>query len=360
MSFTAPVRRRAIAGLAVVAALGGAAGASAAGSPAPPSLPDGYHLTVAEQAGGQSIAWNLAGVGDDAPIDVEFADFNGGTAVIEALLAGAVDVGDVGEAPVPIAVANGATDLVVVELEANPGSSGNYYLVVQPDSGIESVADLAGHSVAYPPGTGRHMIVAAILADNGLTLGDDVEAVELAGSEVAPTFASGAVDAAIVLGYQWFALGEPPIIDDGTGYNTGINALIVRRDSLADPVKAAAIGEYVRRAVAATNHIAADPTPWIEASYVERQGLTLEQGQQLVDEAGIGRAYPIDAASTALFQQVADGLLATGGIDTPVDVSSFLDPRYNDIVSAQNEADGVTPTPLDPPAVSSPNTTEAA
>ena len=54
------------------------------------------------------------------------------------------------------------------------------------------------------------MIVAAILADAGLSLTDDVQPVELAGSEVAPTFAADAVDAAIVLGYQWYNLGEPP------------------------------------------------------------------------------------------------------------------------------------------------------
>ena len=93
---------------------------------------------------------------------------------------------------------------------ANPGSSGNYYLVVHEGSGIETVADLRGKKVAYPPGTGRHMIVAAVLADAGLSLTEDVTPVELAGSEVAPTFAAGAVDAAIVLGYQWYNLGEPP------------------------------------------------------------------------------------------------------------------------------------------------------
>ena len=326
---------------------GGDAGAGADAAPtAAPEIPDGYKLVVAEQAGGQSIAWNLAHQGDDAPYDVEFANFNGGTAVIESVLAGAADIGDVGEAPVPIAAANGNTNLTVVGLRANPGSSGNYYLVVQTGSGIETVADLRGKKVAYPPGTGRHMIVAAMLADAGLSLTEDVTPVELAGSEVAPTFAAGAVDAAIVLGYQWYNLGEPPRIADGKGYNTGINALIVRSDALDDPVKAAAIGDYVRRAAAADNQVIKDPTAWIEANYVEQQGLTFEQGKALVDDAGTGPYYPIDAASTALFQRVADGLLATGGIPTAVDIAEQLDPRFNDLVTAQNEADGITLQPL--------------
>ncbi len=190
------------------------------------------------------------------------------------------------------------------------------------------------------------MIVAAILADSGLSLADDVTPVELAGSEVAPTFAAGAVDAAIVLGYQWYNLGEPPILADGTGYNTGINVLIVKADALDDPVKAAAIGDYVRRAAAADNQVIKDPTAWIQQNYVEQQGLTFEQGKALVDDSGTGAYYPIDATSTALFQKVADGLLATGGITTAVDISTQLDPRYNDLVTAQNEADGITLPPL--------------
>ncbi len=262
------------------------------------------------------------------------------------MLAGAADIGDVGEAPVPIAAANGNTNLIVVGLRANPGSSGNYYLITQPGSEIKTVADLRGKKVAYPPGTGRHMIVAAILADNGLSLADDVTPVELAGSEVAPTFAAGAVDAAIVLGYQWYNLGEPPILADGKGYNTGINALIVKKGALDDPVKAAAIGDYVRRAAAADNQVIKDPTEWIKQNYVEQQGLTFEQGKALVDDSGTGAYYPIDAKSTALFQKVADGLLATGGITTAVDISTQLDPRYNDLVTAQNEADGITLPPL--------------
>jgi sulfonate transport system substrate-binding protein len=122
----------------------------------------------------------------------------------------------------------------LVAARANPGSSGNYYLVSKPDSDISSVEDLAGKKVAYPPGTGRHMIVAAQLDAAGLSLEDDVEGIELAGSEVAPTFASGSV-AAIVLGTQWSNLGEPPVIDDGSGHNWGLALLVVRRDTLWRP-----------------------------------------------------------------------------------------------------------------------------
>lgn len=309
-------------------------------------VPAGTAIVVAEQNATQSLPWNLADAGKDAPYSVEFADFSGGAAVIEALRSGAADIGSIGEAPVPIAVDSGVTDLVTIGLQANPGTSGGYYLVAKPDSGIDSIEDLRGKRVAYPPGSGRHMVTAALLKKHGLDLRTDVQPVELAGAEVVPTFAAGAVEAAIVLGNQYYQLGEPPILGDGTGINTGIQSLIVRKDVLDDPAKAAAIGDYVGRAVAANNWKDTHADEWINAYYVEQQGITYDQGKKLYEEDGVASYYPIDDESTALFQTVADGLHETGTTKTLVDVTPYVDGRYNDIVTAQNELDGVTPKPI--------------
>ncbi|OCB13594.1 ABC transporter substrate-binding protein [Mycolicibacterium porcinum] len=309
-------------------------------------VPAGTKLVIAEQNGTQSLPWNLANAGQGTPYEVDFADFSGGAAVIEALRSGAADVGSIGEAPVPIAVDSGVTDLVTVALQANPGTSGGYYLVARPDSGVKTIEDLRGRRVAYPPGSGRHMVTAGLLKRHGLDLRTDVQPVELAGAEVVPTFAAGAVDAAIVLGNQYYQLGEPPILGDGKGINTGIQTLIVRRDVLEDPAKAAAIGDYVGRAVAANNWKDTHSDQWIDQYYVKVQGITFEQGRKLYDEDGIASYYPIDEQSTALFQTVADGLHETGTIKGRVDVKPYVDGRYNDIVTAQNELDGVTPKSL--------------
>ncbi|MBX8690105.1 PhnD/SsuA/transferrin family substrate-binding protein [Mycolicibacterium porcinum] len=309
-------------------------------------VPAGTKLVIAEQNGTQSLPWNLANAGQGTPYEVDFADFSGGAAVIEALRSGAADVGSIGEAPVPIAVDSGVTDLVTVALQANPGTSGGYYLVARPDSGVKTIEDLRGRRVAYPPGSGRHMVTAGLLKRHGLDLRTDVQPVELAGAEVVPTFAAGAVDAAIVLGNQYYQLGEPPILGDGKGINTGIQTLIVRRDVLEDPAKAAAIGDYVGRAVAANNWKDTHSDQWIDQYYVKVQGITFEQGRKLYDEDGIASYYPIDEESTALFQTVADGLHETGTIKGRVDVKPYVDGRYNDIVTAQNELDSVTPKSL--------------
>jgi sulfonate transport system substrate-binding protein len=310
------------------------------------SVPAGTKIVVAEQNATQSLPWNLADAGKDAPYGVEFADFSGGAAVIEALRSGAADVGSIGEAPVPIAVDSGVTDLVTIGLQANPGTSGGYYLVARPDSGIKTISELRGKRVAYPPGSGRHMITAALLKRAGLDLKTDVQPVELAGAEVVPTFAAGAVDAAIVLGNQYYQLGEPPILGDGTGINTGIQSLIVRKEILDDPAKAAAIGDYVGRAVAANNWKDKHADQWINEYYVKQQGITAEQGRKLYEQDGLAAYYPIDTASTALFQTVADGLFDTGTTKSKVDLAPYVDGRYNAIVTAQNDLDGVQPKSL--------------
>lgn len=309
-------------------------------------VPAGTKLVIAEQNGTQSLPWNLANAGQGTPYEVDFADFSGGAAVIEALRSGAADVGSIGEAPVPIAVDSGVTDLVTIGLQANPGTSGGYYLVARPDSGVKTIEDLRGKRVAYPPGSGRHMVTAGLLKRHGLDLRTDVQPVELAGAEVVPTFAAGAVEAAIVLGNQYYQLGEPPILGDGKGINTGIQTLIVRRDVLDDPAKVAAIGDYVGRAVAANNWKDTHADQWIDEYYVKVQGITFEQGKKLYEEDGVASYYPIDADSTALFQTVADGLHETGTIKGRVEVKPYVDGRYNDIVNAQNELDSVTPKSL--------------
>ena len=116
-------------------------------------VPPGTKLVIAEQNATQSLPWNLANAGKDAPYGVEFADFSGGAAVIEALRSGAADVGSIGEAPVPIAVDSGVTDLVTIGLQAirEPAAATTWW--PNRTAAITTIEDLRGKRVAYPPGS---------------------------------------------------------------------------------------------------------------------------------------------------------------------------------------------------------------
>ena len=311
------------------------------------AVPAGVRLVVAEQNDQFSIPWRISGLGAGAPYNITFANFNGGPAVLEALVAGAVDVGFIGEAPLPIALAAGVKDLKVIAAIANPGSPGNIFLVAQPGSGIQKATDLAGKTVAYPPGTGRHMILSGILHAAGLDIRKDIRSVALAGSEVAPTFASRSVDAAIVLGQQLFRLGSPPIIEDGTGHNWGLNVLVTRQSVLDDPIKVQALADLTRRAVQVLNWQHRHAAQWISASYVKQQGLTFEQGKYLYEKSGLGAYYPIESRLGQIYQQIADGLYETGALQKQVTIAPFLDARFNDIVVTQNRLDGTVPKRLE-------------
>lgn len=340
-SFLKPLLAGAVAGLLALDALAAGLGDSLAAA-----VPRGTRLVVAEQSSQASIPWKLSKADQGVPYAIQFANFNGGPAVLEALISGGVDVGYIGEAPLPIAVANGVDDLVAIGLIANPGSPSNTYLVAQPGSGIRAVSDLRGRTVAYPPGTGRHMILSGLLHAQGLALDREVKGIQLAGSEVAPTFASRSVDAAIVLGNQYFKLGSPPIIGDGRGHNWGLSVVLTRKKTLGDPAKSAAIADFLRRAVQFYNWQAKNPDEWIRATHVKQQGLTFEQGKRLVDEAGFGTFYPVDQEVIAVFQQISDGLHETGALKTQVDIAPYVDARFNAVIESQNQADGVTPRPL--------------
>lgn len=310
------------------------------------AVPKGVKLVIAEQSDQFSIPWKLSGHGKDAPYQVNFSNFNGGPAVIEALVSGAVDVGFIGEAPLPIAISAGVNDLVAIAALANPGSPGNIFLAVQPNSSIKSVEDLAGKSIAYPPGTGRHMILSGILHSAGLSLDKDVNGIQLAGTEVAPTFASGSVDAAIVLGQQLFRLGNPPVIGDGTGHNWGINLLVARKSSLNDPGKQAALADLIRRVVKVNNWQQNHIDEWIQATYVKQQGLTPEQGKYLYEKSGLGFYYPIDNRLIEIIQEISDGLYQTGALKKKIDVQPYIDNRFNQIVELQNKYGNLKAKPL--------------
>ena len=73
--------------------------------------------------------------------------FRAGPEIMTAFAAGALDMAYVGEAPATTAVANKAADVVVV---AQVNTEGSALVVAREASGMDSVADLEGKTVAVP------------------------------------------------------------------------------------------------------------------------------------------------------------------------------------------------------------------
>jgi sulfonate transport system substrate-binding protein len=307
-------------------------------------IPNGVTLRFADQNDSFKQPWELSGVGQGAPYQVSWSTFSGGPPVLEAIRSGAADVGTVGENVLPIALANTPDkDWVLVGAFANDG--GGTYLAVHEGSGIKKVADLRGKKVAFPPGTGRQVFVARVLEAAGLSL-NDVQRVEVPGTEVGPVFASNRVDAAALLGAQKIKSNKPVVLTGSRGYGGALSVLVTRRSVLADPAKAAALGDFVQRNVASTNWVSKHPDALIKAQYVEKQGLTADQGKELLDDAGPTVWRPVDPTVIAYEKSVGTLLTRIGITKTTASQDGLFDPRYNADVTAQNTFDGVSVKPL--------------
>lgn len=181
--------------LALAACTGPAAadGAADAGSGGAPSVelrlgPLTTQNTLTLAAGTGRLDDALHGVGATVR---EAATFPAFAPAAEAMAAGQIDMTS-GSATSLVAALAGSPDLVVFAVEVNDGDT--QAVVAAPGTGITSVADLAGRTVAINEGGTGDYLVRAALADAGMTT-DDVTPVHLAPPEAATAFASGQVDA---------------------------------------------------------------------------------------------------------------------------------------------------------------------
>src|ERR1700709_4201 len=132
------------------------------------------------------IEKRLKAVGVD---NVQWVEFQFGPPMLEALGAGAIDIGSVGDTPPIFAQAAGSP---LVYAASTP--SAEHAVRVQHDSAIKSLAELKGKRVAFARGSGAHNITIKALALAGLSL-KDIVPTYLAPAEATAAFNGGTIDA---------------------------------------------------------------------------------------------------------------------------------------------------------------------
>jgi sulfonate transport system substrate-binding protein len=132
---------------------------------------------------------------------VEWVEFQFGPPLLEALGAGAVDIGSVGDSPPIFAQAAGA-DLVYISGSSTVASG----VVVPKDSPIRSIAELKGKKVAIAKGSSSHNLTVQALRKFGLDF-PDIEPVYLAPADAVAAFTTGQVDAWTIWD-PYFAIAE--------------------------------------------------------------------------------------------------------------------------------------------------------
>ena len=127
-------------------------------------------------------------------VAVTWTEFNAGPVQLEALNVGAIDFGDVGEAPPIFAQAAGAPLVYAGATVPRPKLEA---VIVPKGSPIRTVADLRGRRVAYNKGSNVQYFLVKLLERHGLKYAD-VQSVFLPPPDARAAFERGSVDAWII------------------------------------------------------------------------------------------------------------------------------------------------------------------
>ena len=290
-------------------------------------------LRVADQM--HALQSALSAAGEDKPTNyrIQWSNFLGGPPIIAAQTGGSVDLGWMAETPLVFAQAAGSpVKVVAVSRGIRPGSS-NIALVVGADSPIQSVADLKGRKVGYMPGTVTQYLVARILDNEGLSL-DDVTPVRISSFSTA-TLHNGTVDA--------FTTAEPQLSQGladkvirviaygGHPHTPGFNYLVASDAALADPQRAALIGDFVERTARAIR--------WQRENVAQAAPVTArtfnvspQLAEQILKRTP-ARYNPIDSSIVAAHQQEADLFHKLGLIRARVDAGKLFDNRFDEQIA---------------------------
>ncbi|AOX20847.1 ABC transporter substrate-binding protein [Kozakia baliensis] len=148
-------------------------------------------LTVGDQKGGAHALLGAAGLLSNSSIPLRWSLFAGAPMLIQAMTAGAVDVGVIGDAPLVFAQAGGSAIKAVSAIQTDGTMTA---VVVRKDSPIRSIQDLKGRSVATLRSQTGHYLTLAALREAGMK-DDDVRFVFIPPSAALLALLNGSVDA---------------------------------------------------------------------------------------------------------------------------------------------------------------------
>lgn len=191
----------------VLAACGQSAGAAPNGSAVSPSngasrgaakVTIGYFPNITHAPALVAVDQNMFGQALSGT-SLDYKTFNAGPALIEALFAGAIDIGYVGPSP----AINGYSQSKGQAVRVIAGAmSGGASFIVRPGASIKSAADLAGKKIATPQlGNTQDVALRFYLQQNGLKTrdkGGTVDVVPTQNPDIVNLFRQNQIDGAWV------------------------------------------------------------------------------------------------------------------------------------------------------------------
>lgn len=285
-----------------------------------------YTFTIADNGNeGVEALSRITDVFKDAPYQVKFAHFTFGPPLIQALVTGAADIGDVGDVPPITGAAKTLGFKIVGVYEPADPNIPQEDIIVPKDSTLKTAADLKGKTIAVPQGSSAHGLTLLTLKNAGLTP-DDVQLDFLDPAPGAAAFNSGKVDA--------WAIWEPQItlaekngarvLVPGLPPNDQVTNYFVASDkALGDPARKTALTDVFYR-IALEYQYATTHTDDYAKALSQESGILLADEESVAKETG-RTILPIRDSDTKAEQGLADAFLQAKQIDKKVDLSAITE-----------------------------------
>jgi sulfonate transport system substrate-binding protein len=284
-------------------------------------------LRVGDQKGNSQAVMEAAGVLKDVPYKIEWKEFPAAAPLLEALSAGAIETGLVGDAPFTFAA---AANVPVKAIAAVRQSREGLAILVPDRSAIRNFDDLRGKKIATGRGSIGHQLILAALESRGWKT-SDVQIAFLAPSDAKVAYSQGSVDA--------WSTWEPYVSQEevlfksrrvvtAEGITPGLGFQVATPNAIRD--KRGELEDFVRRLAAAR--------AWSQgnvAGYAETWGKLMNIPTAVplnwLARAKI-RIAPIDDSVIADEQKTIDLYFRSGLIKQNLNASDIVDRSFSEAI----------------------------
>ncbi len=284
-------------------------------------------LIVGDQKGNARAVMEAAGVLKDVPYKIEWKEFAAAAPLLEALGAGALDSGLVGDAPFTFAA---AANVPVKAIGAIRQTGDGLAVLVPKNSAIKSFDDLKGKKIATGRGSIGHQLILAALESKGWTT-SDVQIVFLAPSDAKVAYSRGSVDAWSTWEpyvSQEEVLFQSRVVLNAEGLTSGLSFVVATPNAIRD--KHTELEDYLRRLTAARAWALQNAD-----AYAQTWGKLMNVAPSVplnwLTRAKI-KIAPIDDGVAADEQKTIDLYLRSGLIKTKLDANAIVDRSFNEAI----------------------------
>jgi len=285
-------------------------------------------LKVGSQKGGTKAVLIASGALEGVPYKIEWSEFAAAQPLLEAVGAGAVDLGEAGDAPFLFAYASGSR---IKAVQAGKSGGSSTALLVRKGSPIRGLADLRGKKIATGRGSIGHYLLLRLLEDAGLKP-TDVQVVFLNPGDAKAAFTSGAIDGWVTWG-SYVALAklhdDATVLADGAGRLSGYGFEAASEAAIAG--KRPQVEDFLRRLAKARRWAGEHPKEFA-AALSKETGLQPDVALYTVQQYRIAPSA-IDDKAVAEATAVLDRFRAAGAVSSTRDPAGAFDRSFNATVA---------------------------